>query len=366
MPEVFGAIHDKWQKLRGEGVDLGAPVNGEQPTFDGIGRAQDFAGGRISWHPDIREAFATWGLILQRFKEIGGEAHGYPITDESGCPDGLGRYNHFRAMHLPGRPESSIYWAPGIDLAHEVYGGIRERWSAIGWERSSLGYPTGPEGDTAEGGRVQTFQGGNMFWWSDTGAREVGDIVVRYRGMICFSEDDMTGSDEPYVIVGVAAADGLKRPTFLRQYSDVDAGGSFPEATEIYRGLPTGVTLSVTLMEQDEGDPASYRDKVNKFVADAIDKAGLGTAAIPVVGPAIAPVVTQVLKELAPDIAEELVSWLADELVGTHSIPLSQKQLCGLVASPVQREQQVEFHISTNLLSNGAASYKAYFDVARV
>jgi uncharacterized protein with LGFP repeats len=49
---------------------------------------------------------------------------GYPTTDELSTPDGIGRYNHFDKA-------GSIYWTPGTG-AHEVYGAIRQRWSALG------------------------------------------------------------------------------------------------------------------------------------------------------------------------------------------------------------------------------------------
>ena len=364
MSEVIGAIHDKWQQLGGEAGFFGAALDIERPTFDGVGRAQEFTGGTISWHPEIG-AFATWGWIRARWLEIGRENFGYPLNDESGCPDGRGRYNHYRAMHLPDRPDSSIYWTESTG-AHEVYGGIRGRWRDIGWEKGWLGYPTEHEADTEAGGRAQIFEHGNMLWWPDLGAIEVGDIAIRYRGMICFGEDDEAGSDEPYVIVGVAAADGHPRPSFSRHYDKVDAGGSFPEATDIYRGLPNGVTLAVTLMEHDEGDPAAYKEKVDKLVAGAMAAAGLTGMAIPVIGPFIGPAITAGLSALAPVVAKEVTSWLADELIGIQSIALTQKELCRLLVAPLQREQQVQFHIPTILLSNGAASYKAYFDVVRV
>jgi uncharacterized protein with LGFP repeats len=74
------------------------------------------------------------GAIRARYDALGAESSflGYPTTDETGCPDGVGRYNHFEA--------GSIYWSPAIG-AHEVHGLIRDLWSAQGWERGPLGYP---------------------------------------------------------------------------------------------------------------------------------------------------------------------------------------------------------------------------------
>jgi hypothetical protein len=47
-----------------EGV-LGLPMGNEAPTFDGAGRAQQFAGGIVAWHGALG-AHTVWGLIGQR------------------------------------------------------------------------------------------------------------------------------------------------------------------------------------------------------------------------------------------------------------------------------------------------------------
>ena len=97
---------------------------------------------------------------------------GYPVTDELPTPDGGGRFNHFRAVHQPGKPEASIYWSPETGAAHEVYGLIRAKWAEMGWEQSHLGYPISAEEDHA-GGRIQRFQGGSLFLTPQ------GDVVVQ-------------------------------------------------------------------------------------------------------------------------------------------------------------------------------------------
>ena len=80
-------------------------------------------------------AFEVHGAIREKFLALGAEASilGYPRTDESVTPDGIGRYNHFQG--------GSIYWTPGTG-AHEVHGLSRDRWAILGWERNpQLGYP---------------------------------------------------------------------------------------------------------------------------------------------------------------------------------------------------------------------------------
>ncbi|MBO9514527.1 MAG: hypothetical protein J7549_10455 [Variovorax sp.] len=80
-------------------------------------------------------AYEVHGAIREKYLALGAEASilGYPRTDETGTPDGRGRFNHFQG--------GSIYWTADTG-AHEVHGLIRDRWSALGWERNpQLGYP---------------------------------------------------------------------------------------------------------------------------------------------------------------------------------------------------------------------------------
>jgi hypothetical protein len=110
------------------------------------------------------------GLIWERWQQLGGSQFGYPIADELPTPDESGRYNHFRAVHLPEKPGSSIYFHPDTG-AHEVYGAIRDRWARRGWERSPLGYPVAAESDRGDAaGREQRFQHGRIVWTPESGA----------------------------------------------------------------------------------------------------------------------------------------------------------------------------------------------------
>jgi uncharacterized protein with LGFP repeats len=178
MTDVIGAIRDKWLALGGDS-GFGQPLDIERPTFDGTGRAQGFSDGKyISWHPQTG-AFAAWGLIAVKWLALGREQFGYPITDELGCPDGRGRFNHFRTMQLPGTPEASVYWTPQTG-AHEVHGAIRAAWASHGWERSPVGYPTSDEHDWADhpGGRRSDFQNGFIVWTPQTGVQIHGPVPI--------------------------------------------------------------------------------------------------------------------------------------------------------------------------------------------
>jgi hypothetical protein len=167
---VFGAIEQKWLALNAAQGALGLPTGNEAPTFDGVGRAQDFQGGVVAWHPNTG-AQAVWGAIGARWLAIGRERYGYPITDELGCGDAVGRFNHFRALHLAGTPDSSIYWSPSSG-ACEIYGAIRDKWAELGWELGPAGYPVEPEHDQNGGGRTQRFQRAVITWSGTAGTAE--------------------------------------------------------------------------------------------------------------------------------------------------------------------------------------------------
>lgn len=134
--EVHGLIRQKWANLGWERSFLGYPTTDETPGRDleGKGRFNRFQGGGIWWHP-ANGAFEVHGAILQKYLELGAEGSllGYPATDETGTPDGVGRFNHFQL--------GSIYWTPYTG-AHEVHGLIRQLWAERGWERNpAVGYP---------------------------------------------------------------------------------------------------------------------------------------------------------------------------------------------------------------------------------
>ncbi|NKQ55259.1 PKD domain-containing protein [Amycolatopsis sp. K13G38] len=157
---VWGVIRQKWEQLNWEKGPLGYPVTDELTTPDGVGRYNHFdKASSIYWTP-ANGAHGVWGAIRQVWQQLGWETGpmGYPVTDELTTPDGVGRYNHFDKA-------SSIYWTPGTG-AHEVYGAIRARWAALGWERSYLGYPRSGE-FTFDGGRRNDFVYGFIQWYPD-------------------------------------------------------------------------------------------------------------------------------------------------------------------------------------------------------
>jgi uncharacterized protein with LGFP repeats len=152
-----GPIQGKWADLGRDTGFLGAPTSGENNTPDRPGRYMHFDGGSIYWSPRTG-AHEVHGDIRGKWSDLGWERSflGFPETDETSTPDGIGRFNHFEG--------GSIYWTPRTG-AHEVHGEIRDRWASMGWERGFLGYPISDELPTRDGvGRVSYFQGGAIHW----------------------------------------------------------------------------------------------------------------------------------------------------------------------------------------------------------
>ncbi|MFY0523390.1 peptidoglycan DD-metalloendopeptidase family protein [Archangium gephyra] len=165
---VLGSIHARWEALNWEKGVLGYPITDELTTPDGVGRYNHFERGSIYW-TQATGAWEVHGLIREKWKALGWETSplGYPITGEMKTPDGVGRYNHFRK----GTIEGSIYWTQATG-AWAVYGAIREKWKSLGWENSALGYPVSDE-YAVTGGRESEFQKGFITYNSATGALTV-------------------------------------------------------------------------------------------------------------------------------------------------------------------------------------------------
>jgi hypothetical protein len=173
--ETIGAINDKWRALGYENSIIGAPVTNETPTPTKVGAFNHFSnGGSIYWSPSTG-AHEVHGQIRDKWAALGWERGdmGFPLTDETRTPNKAGAFNHFQSGW-------SIYWSPSTG-AHEVHGQIRDRWAALGWENSPLGFPTSDEFATSDGGRRSNFQN-NCFiqWYPGQGATAYCNNVPRF------------------------------------------------------------------------------------------------------------------------------------------------------------------------------------------
>lgn len=152
---------------------LGPCLTGEYDVTGG--KATDFRFGRVFWSQQTG-AHSVLGAIGAAYQAEGGPDGplGLPTSGETTTPDGRGRFTQFQ--------NGVIYWSPTTG-AHAIRGAIRSMWQERGAERGDLGYPTTDEiTNPNKPGVVQGFQGGTVYWSSDTGPRVVeGAILSTYR-----------------------------------------------------------------------------------------------------------------------------------------------------------------------------------------
>lgn len=358
---ILGPIKAKWVSIGGEQSFLGFPITDELSTEGGHGKFNNFEGGSIYWSPDSGAHIIT-GPIRDKWLAFGREQSelGFPITDETATQAGDNRFVHFQG--------GAIYSSP-VTGTNEVHGSIWEKYNSLGGPSSWLGFPISDETDFTENGRVNIFERGSIYYWSDTGAIELNDVAVQYTGLVCFGESRGVGSDEPYVILGTISP--MTRSTIRSKiYEGVDSGSSRPDLIEIYRGKPYGLNLSVTLFENDEGDPDAYKNKVEEAVNKVADNAKVKAdvigvvAVIPVVGLAAALAVYIFWDDLKSLLTDGVNSALgtADDKIGEALIHISARQMI-ILASQTDNQiyRDIGFKLETPLLTDGDASYKVYF-----
>jgi hypothetical protein len=153
---VYGAIRAKWESVGWERSSLGFPTTDELAIVDAAQtRYSKFQGGVIYWTP-AQGAMMLQGAIHTKWIVTGGQ-HGFlglPLTDELKTPDAVGRFVHFRKG-------GSIYWSPSTG-AQEIRGTYKDRWAALGWEQSWLGYPNADDA-TSFNVPYKRFQNGYIF-----------------------------------------------------------------------------------------------------------------------------------------------------------------------------------------------------------
>lgn len=167
---IYGAI---WARYKDYGnlADpshqpfMGFPTSDEMAaggTASAPQRVVNFDGADLFWSP-ATGVHEVHGAIRDTWNA--NQFLGIPITDETGTPDGVGRFNRFQ--------NGMIYWTPATG-AHEVHGAILDRWSSLGYEQGYLGYPVSNEGPInlplIGAGRVSGFQQGQIVWIQNTGA----------------------------------------------------------------------------------------------------------------------------------------------------------------------------------------------------
>ena len=170
---VGGGIFAAYAALGYENGRLGYPATAEQVAPDGIGRLQRFQGGTMVWGPSTGAVVVTGGIASEwlRVKGVTGTL-GYPVTAEEGTARG-------RVQEFTG---GRIYWSAATG-ARAISGAFLDRFVELDEGAGVLGLPTSAERGMA-GGRVQSFQGGDIVWSSATGAQPLwGAVRTRWSSL---------------------------------------------------------------------------------------------------------------------------------------------------------------------------------------
>jgi hypothetical protein len=192
---ILDPIELKYLSLGGAGGVMGKSISGEMATPYGGGLYEKFQNGAIFYSPSTgahdvflateNEYFATafekdaGGIVVEKLL-------GLPTTDQVNDPYVLGAcMTTFQG--------GKIYWSPWTG-AHDVYGLIGAEYAATAFQKDAggrvvqtvLGLPTSDEMNVpgVAGGRMNTFQGGAIYWSPTTGAHDVyGLIGAKYNSM---------------------------------------------------------------------------------------------------------------------------------------------------------------------------------------
>ena len=136
---------------------------GDRFNSDSYGNDQHSRYDQYRNRPDYRENQA--GAIESKYQDMNraGVGLGAAISAEQASTDGQGRFRVYQ--------NSTVYWSPRTG-AHEVHGAIREQYIRVGAENSRLGYPTSDESPAPDGvGRINKFEHGSIYWSGRTGPR---------------------------------------------------------------------------------------------------------------------------------------------------------------------------------------------------
>ena len=170
--ESKGGIRDRWGQLGYQTGVLGFPVS--QENWDGKGWWQSYQNGAIIG-TDKTGYWESMGPTRERWAAIGYQNSfmGYPRGKITNAANGTEAWQEYEKGY--------IFWSKASG-AWESTGGIRERWKLLGYQTGILGFPTGPEKKDSKGGWNQSYQNGYIIGTDKTGFWEsLGPIRDRWK-----------------------------------------------------------------------------------------------------------------------------------------------------------------------------------------
>lgn len=192
-----GAIRNEWSRMGFERGALGYPIAAEKCGLPENGCSQDFQKGTVTWTP-ARGAVSVLGTIFATWKAQNREAGGlgYPKSMQTCGLIGGGCYQNFQ--------NGAILWSSATGAQVSPAGPIRTLWATLGYENSSLGYPTGGVVcGLRNSGCYQNYQNGAILWSAATGAHVSPNGPVRSKWGSMGYENSELGYPTSAVVCGL-------------------------------------------------------------------------------------------------------------------------------------------------------------------
>ncbi|WP_394253293.1 hypothetical protein [Arthrobacter pityocampae] len=234
-----GPIRTTYRAAGAENGVLGYPTGKETCGLKNDGCFQAFQRGEILWSSTTGARISKAGAIRTTYRAAGAEnsALGYPISAEiCGLKNG-GCYQAYQ------RGEILYSSTTGAQISR--LGQIRLAYRAAGAENGALGYPTGKETcGLKNDGCYQSYQNGEILWSSATGAQIVSTSPIRTTYRSAGAENGRLG----YPLT--ARTCGLKNDGCLQSFQGGEIYWSSTSGAQISRG-GTIRTLYRSLQAQD-------------------------------------------------------------------------------------------------------------------
>src|SRR5260370_183857 len=258
---------------------MGFPTSDETETAGHDGRFNNFQGGNIYWSP-ATGAHEVHGAIWGEYTHLSWELSflGFPTSDEMSTAQN-GRYNSFQG--------GFIFWSAATG-AHEVHGAILDAYANLGWQNSLLGFPVTDETGTPDGyGRFNHFQGGTIYWTPWGGAYPIllqdralaaveqsyarNGVLGRNRMLAAFGYVENQGSVSTADFADLQALEAIPAiglPDYVRDLSNKVVNGNAANAQ--YQGQGLGNLFAGSSAQQ-------LTNLVNKWFVGADRPAASGT-----------------------------------------------------------------------------------------
>jgi hypothetical protein len=191
-------------------------------------------------------------------------------------------------------------------------------------------------------------------------------LQIRYMGLYCREEtdwDQSSASDEIYVVTNVIDVETreilpTKHPYSSDTYVELDTGNLRDgPVVNIWSGRERDLSVVVTVMENDFGNPDEFRGVITAVVGVAVAVVAFFFPAIVAIAEAIAPLLI------------EAINWLldsADDQISTENIYLPRDVLVALSRQPLQERRSGRRRVNYQFFSRhrgGGADYYALFQI---